>query len=388
MAKRRGPMMARRLVLLVVCCSTRAAPTLPTASVPEMLCAGGDAPRVAVCVAGAARTFERALVHESLRENVLRALGADARFFAYVVLRDVRGDDRARYDGVLHGDRDRVSRALRRLGAINATVVDEPEVREPPQASHCKDYKAFTGKPGANVHRLSKHYEQSRSRAVHVRGPSRDGRPQVARGPAPESPEVPRPRLRGRAGDGEALRLGPLRPSRPALVQAAAALVPLGRAALVADAAQTRGADRARRRRRAAARGPGGVAAPELVGRPAPVAEVGLGVPHDPAPRGRAPRGAGPGLLGVPRAVQRRRRRRALAAARAARAREKSFRRRATGSPAQATARSSNSRTTRHSCPASSCARTGPPSRTTTATTASCASPRAAWPSGGRTASG
>ena len=65
--------------------SSRANASVPEmlASVPEMLCAGSaPAPRVAACLAGTARTFERPLVHRSVAENVLRALGAEVKLFA------------------------------------------------------------------------------------------------------------------------------------------------------------------------------------------------------------------------------------------------------------------------------------------------------------------
>ena len=48
----------------------------------SVLCAGfGTKPRIAVCVGGSARTFVTPLVHRSLQENVVHALGAEVTLF-------------------------------------------------------------------------------------------------------------------------------------------------------------------------------------------------------------------------------------------------------------------------------------------------------------------
>ena len=57
-----------------------------TAPMSELLCAASSSkPHIALCLGGQARTFANALVHRSVVEHVIQALGAHMVVFACVV---------------------------------------------------------------------------------------------------------------------------------------------------------------------------------------------------------------------------------------------------------------------------------------------------------------
>ena len=86
-----------------------------TATTPmsELLCAAsGSRPHIALCLGGQARTFPNTLVHRSVVEHVIQALGAHTVVFACVVTRE----DEKWQDGprkLLNSSRDAVQAALR-----------------------------------------------------------------------------------------------------------------------------------------------------------------------------------------------------------------------------------------------------------------------------------
>ena len=105
-----------------------AASATHTRSVPGMLCAGyaSRPPRVAVCLAGGARTFPHALVKRSLRENLIDALGVGSsslQVFAHLKLADKRGDDRSKFNGKVHATRSQVLEAAADVGmCVNSPI--------------------------------------------------------------------------------------------------------------------------------------------------------------------------------------------------------------------------------------------------------------------------
>ena len=51
-------------------------------------CGGAPRPKVAICVAGNARTFANPAVHETLKRNLAEAFGGDASFFRRLKAQD------------------------------------------------------------------------------------------------------------------------------------------------------------------------------------------------------------------------------------------------------------------------------------------------------------
>ena len=81
-------------------------------NIASMLCSpSGPAPNVALCVAGAARTFQNKLVHRSLKENVIERLGAPVTTFAFLKLGDARGDSRVEYGATIQATEEGVQQA-------------------------------------------------------------------------------------------------------------------------------------------------------------------------------------------------------------------------------------------------------------------------------------
>jgi hypothetical protein len=60
-------------------------------SAADAVCASYQRPRVAVCIAGAARTLPQAVVWKSLRTNLLDAYGGEQTRFAFIKLEDANG---------------------------------------------------------------------------------------------------------------------------------------------------------------------------------------------------------------------------------------------------------------------------------------------------------
>jgi len=107
-------------------------------SVASMLCQpDGAPPRVAVCISGAARTFENPIVHRSLKEHLIDSLGAQTTVFAHLKLTDARGDNRTGHNGVIHGTVEGVRRAAERVGVATLEIVTERFVTPP----ECPNYR-------------------------------------------------------------------------------------------------------------------------------------------------------------------------------------------------------------------------------------------------------
>lgn len=113
--------------------------TPPTAIVPpapDALCGAFHKPRVAVCLSGGARTLPHTLARATLRDNVVRAFGGDATLFAYLKLRDRRGDDRPGMGEPVHTEAAAARAALEEISAganaaIGTLVLDKGQAGDP-----------------------------------------------------------------------------------------------------------------------------------------------------------------------------------------------------------------------------------------------------------------
>ena len=142
-------------------------------------------PNIAVCIGGSARTFTRKLVHQALRDSVLRSFGAPTTralcakgararactetslslaVFAVIKTHDARGDERPEFGGTVDGDPEAVVRALEWLGVppsrYRVSGLDQPSHSEPPRCeNYPKDFKAAADSPttqiGTVAHRAS-----------------------------------------------------------------------------------------------------------------------------------------------------------------------------------------------------------------------------------------
>jgi len=67
--------------------------------IAEMLCSSFTRPKVAMCFHGAARSFPNTLIHTSMKQNLVDALGADSTVFLHLTRKDARGDTRDSFGG-------------------------------------------------------------------------------------------------------------------------------------------------------------------------------------------------------------------------------------------------------------------------------------------------
>ena len=115
-------------------------------SAPDAVCGSFGRPKVAVCLAGGARTLPTRLLTSTIRGHVLAAFGGDAHLFAYLKLQDRRGDDREGVNGLVHAAEEPVRLALRDLGDI-ARVASDDIVLEMGDvaagAPNCSNYTSY-----------------------------------------------------------------------------------------------------------------------------------------------------------------------------------------------------------------------------------------------------
>lgn len=82
----------------------------------NLMCSNTPRPKVAVCIAGTARTFTKTPVHRSIQTNLIEAFGGDVTIFAAIKTRDLRGDGGQGYNGLIHSNDADVRATLTRLG--------------------------------------------------------------------------------------------------------------------------------------------------------------------------------------------------------------------------------------------------------------------------------
>lgn len=82
------PKMEYTLQEKAAACSAAPADPLRVASAANLVCGDYPRPRVAVCIAGTARSVVQPLVHQTLRTNLIEAFGGNADLFAYIRLID------------------------------------------------------------------------------------------------------------------------------------------------------------------------------------------------------------------------------------------------------------------------------------------------------------
>jgi len=86
-------------------------------SISDMVCAAYPSPRVAVCLAGHARTFQQPLVYRSTRANLIEAFGGNVTVMAALKLEDASGNAaRAKNHGLVDARGSKVAVALQHLG--------------------------------------------------------------------------------------------------------------------------------------------------------------------------------------------------------------------------------------------------------------------------------
>lgn len=120
-------------------------------SIASMLCSpSGPAPSVALCIAGAARTFENKIVHRSLKENVIERLGAPVTTFAFLKLGDARGDSRVGYGATIQATEEGVRRACRVLG-VSQLQIKRDSYNAPPDCPNYAVYPTFDECPTCHV---------------------------------------------------------------------------------------------------------------------------------------------------------------------------------------------------------------------------------------------
>jgi len=110
-------------------------------NIAQMLCSSFDRPKVAVCLHGAARSFPHVLVHTSMKENLIDAMGADSTVFLHLSLKDARADARKEFGGtfrdVSHQD---VQRAADVLGIKREhTAISEERAAALPDCHNFQD---------------------------------------------------------------------------------------------------------------------------------------------------------------------------------------------------------------------------------------------------------
>lgn len=111
-------------------------------SIASMLCSPfGPAPRIALCLSGAARTFEHKLVHRSIKENVLERLGAPVTTFAFLKLGDARSDSRSEYGATIEATEAGVRRTARVLRVARLELKNASH-NAPPQCSNYPTYRS------------------------------------------------------------------------------------------------------------------------------------------------------------------------------------------------------------------------------------------------------
>lgn len=115
--------------------------------IAAVLCAGQPRkPHIALCLGGAARTFVQPLVHRSIYEHVIRALGANVVVFACLSSEDAKPWKAV---PAIHHNRSRVDAALRAIGVpAHQAHVDEAGCEASSGAfARCANYTAHPEAP-------------------------------------------------------------------------------------------------------------------------------------------------------------------------------------------------------------------------------------------------
>lgn len=70
-------------------------------NIANMVCSEFTKPKIAICIAGAVRTFVRPLLHRTIRTYLVEAVGGDTDVFLYLKTQDMRGDSSKYYGATM-----------------------------------------------------------------------------------------------------------------------------------------------------------------------------------------------------------------------------------------------------------------------------------------------
>eukprot|EP00756_Hemistasia_phaeocysticola_P031543 Hpha_TRINITY_DN16359_c3_g5::TRINITY_DN16359_c3_g5_i1::g.59178::m.59178 len=120
-------------------------------NIASLLCSpSGPAPNVALCIAGASRTFQNKLVYRSLKENLIDRLGAPVTTFALLKMGDARGDSRKGFSATIGATEEGVRQACRVVG-VSKLQIKQESYNKPPNCTNYPVYQTFQQCPTCHV---------------------------------------------------------------------------------------------------------------------------------------------------------------------------------------------------------------------------------------------
>jgi len=81
--------------------------------IPNIVCSTFKIPKVAICIAGASRTFETELVYKTIKHNLIDSFGGKPTVFAYLKTKDARGDNNPRCNGLILPNKEKILEAIK-----------------------------------------------------------------------------------------------------------------------------------------------------------------------------------------------------------------------------------------------------------------------------------
>ena len=81
--------------------------------IPNIVCSSFKIPKVAICIAGASRTFETELVYKTIKHNLIDSFGGKPTVFAYLKTKDARGDNNPRCNGLILPNKEKILEAIK-----------------------------------------------------------------------------------------------------------------------------------------------------------------------------------------------------------------------------------------------------------------------------------
>ena len=93
--------------------------------VANIVCSSFNIPKVAICIAGSARTFDTELVYKTIKHNLMESFGGEQTVFAYIKIQDARGDNNPKYNGLIQSNEEKILEAIKYLGINNENYILE-----------------------------------------------------------------------------------------------------------------------------------------------------------------------------------------------------------------------------------------------------------------------
>lgn len=84
--------------------------------IPNIVCSSFKIPKIAICIAGASRTFETELVYKTIKHNLIDSFGGEQTVFAYLKTNDARGDNNPRCNGLILSNKEQILKAIKYIG--------------------------------------------------------------------------------------------------------------------------------------------------------------------------------------------------------------------------------------------------------------------------------